>query len=161
VRTKGGSRAGRARRGRQASQIVANLGVAALFAAAGRYEGCIAALAEAAADTASSEIGQALGGPVRLVTSWRAVPAGTDGGISVAGTLSGVAAVVIIVAIAGVGIGGMRHALWPHAAVTLFSACAGLLFDSQLGATVERKGWIGNDLVNFLSTLFAALLASA
>src|SRR3954466_15361888 len=38
------------RRGRRASQIVANLGVAALFAAAGRYEGSVAALAEAAAD---------------------------------------------------------------------------------------------------------------
>jgi uncharacterized membrane protein len=28
-----------------------------------------------------------------------------------------------------------------------------------LGATVERWGWLGNDLVNFTSTLFAAALA--
>jgi len=144
------------RRGRQASQIVANLGVAALFAATGRYAGCIAALAEAAADTASSEIGQASGGPVRLVTTWSTVPSGTDGGISVEGTMAGVAAAAIVVAI-----GGIHHALWPHGAATLISACAGLFFDSLLGATVERRGWIGNDIVNFSSTLFAALLASA
>ncbi len=37
----------------------------------------------------------------------------------------------------------------------------GLFFDSLLGATVERKGWIGNDLVNFSSTAFAAAVALA
>jgi uncharacterized membrane protein len=32
----------------------------------------------------------------------------------------------------------------------------GLLFDSLLGATVERRGWLNNDAVNFLSTGSAA-----
>jgi uncharacterized membrane protein len=35
-----------------------------------------------------------------------------------------------------------------------------LFFDSLLGATAERKGWIGNDLVNFTSTAFAAGVAA-
>ncbi len=35
----------------------------------------------------------------------------------------------------------------------------GLFFDSLLGATVERKGWLGNDLVNFASTAFSAGVA--
>jgi uncharacterized membrane protein len=35
----------------------------------------------------------------------------------------------------------------------------GLVFDSWLGATVERRGWLGNDLVNFSSTVFAAGVA--
>jgi len=39
------------------------------------------------------------------------------------------------------------------------AACAGLIFDSLLGATVERRGWLGNDLVNFSSTVFAAAVA--
>jgi uncharacterized membrane protein len=34
-----------------------------------------------------------------------------------------------------------------------------LFFDSLLGATVERRGWLGNDLVNFSSTAFTAALA--
>jgi uncharacterized protein (TIGR00297 family) len=145
---------GEARRGRRASQIVANLGVAALCAAAGEYGGCIAALAEAAADTVSSEIGQAVGGPVWLITSLRRVPAGTDGGVSLVGTMAGVAAAGVVVAM-----GTLHHALWPEKASVFVGACAGLFFDSLLGATVERWGWVGNDLVNFASTLFAAAVA--
>jgi uncharacterized protein (TIGR00297 family) len=143
------------RRGRRASQIAANLGIAALFAASGLYEGCFAALAEAASDTASSEIGQVSGGTVRLITTWKIVPSGTNGGISVGGTLAGVIAAAIIVAI-----GAIHPGIRPHLVAVFLSACAGLLFDSLLGATVEGKGWIGNDLVNFTSTLFAALLAT-
>ncbi|MBS1799224.1 MAG: DUF92 domain-containing protein [Acidobacteria bacterium] len=143
------------RRGRQASQIAANLGIAALFAATGRYEGCIAALAEAAGDTASSEIGQAVGGPVRLLTTGKPAPAGTNGGITLAGTMAALFGAAITVSV-----GALNHALWPHALVIFLAACAGVIFDSLLGATAENKGWIGNDLVNFASTLFAALLAT-
>lgn len=143
------------RRGRRASQLVANLGVAGLFAAAGRYEGCVAALAEAAADTVSSEIGQATGYPARLVTTGRMVPAGTDGGVTLTGTLAGLIAAALVVMV-----GSGHHPVWPVQARTWMAAGAGLYFDSLLGATVERRGWMGNDLVNFTSTLFAAWIAS-
>ncbi len=144
------------RRGRRAAQIVANLGVAALAAAMGSYTGCIAALAEAAADTVSSEIGQAVGGTAWLVTSWRRVPAGTDGGVSLVGSVAGVMAAAVVV-----GFGALHHALWPYGLAVFGAACAGLVFDSLLGATVERRGWMGNDWVNFASTLFAAVAACA
>jgi uncharacterized protein (TIGR00297 family) len=143
-----------ARSGRTASQIAANLGVAALFAAAGRYAGCIAALAEAAADTVSSEMGQALGGRTVMITTLKQVEGGTDGGVSLAGSIAGLIAAGVIVAI-----GGIRHALSPNEISVMVAACAGLFFDSLLGATVERRGWLGNDLVNFSSTLFAAVIA--
>lgn len=143
------------KRGRRASQIVANLGVAGLFAAVGWYEGCVAALAEAAADTVSSEIGQATGHPARLITTGQAVPAGTDGGVTVMGTVAGLVAAAVVVAL-----GSGHHSLWPTQVVTWMAASAGLYCDSLLGATVERRGWIGNDLVNFTSTLVAAALAS-
>jgi uncharacterized membrane protein len=35
----------------------------------------------------------------------------------------------------------------------------GLFFDSLLGATLERRGWLNNDGVNFLSTVSAACFA--
>jgi uncharacterized membrane protein len=40
--------------------------------------------------------------------------------------------------------------------VAFAAGVLGLFFDSLLGATLERRGWIGNDLVNFASTAFAA-----
>jgi uncharacterized membrane protein len=48
-----------------------------------------------------------------------------------------------------------------QAAIALFAGICGLFFDSFLGATVERRGWLGNDLVNFTSTVFAATFAAA
>jgi uncharacterized membrane protein len=36
---------------------------------------------------------------------------------------------------------------------------AGMLIDSLLGATLQRRGWIDNQTVNLISTLAAAALA--
>lgn len=161
--------------GREASQVIANLGVAGLLASMGGItllqslssSGSInlaedrvqvmvlAALAEATADTVSSEIGQAFGGTPFLVTNLRKVAPGTDGAISWLGTLMGVAAALIVVA---GGAWAMALGLG-SATIALVAGVLGLLFDSLLGATWERKGWIGNDLVNFASTLFAAIVA--
>ena len=43
--------------------------------------------------------------------------------------------------------------------IALAAAVFGLLFDSLLGATLERRGWLNNDAVNFLSTAGAAVFA--
>ncbi len=144
--------------GRRASQIVANLGVAGLCAGAASpllSAACIAALAEATADTVSSEMGQALNGRTLLITSLREVPAGTDGGISIAGTTLGAVAAGIIVLVAA-ATGSLS---WQNSMAAFLAGIGGLLFDSYLGATVERRGWLGNDLVNFTSTALAANLA--
>lgn len=148
--------------GRRASQVVANLGLAGLLAAGGTkgspeaatmLAACIAALAEAAADTVSSEMGQALGGKTILIVSGRLVPPGTDGGVSLAGTACGLLTAALVVAV------GPFAQDW-KAALSIFAAASlGLLFDSLLGASVERRGWLGNDLVNFASTASAAVLA--
>ncbi len=151
-----------ARHGRSAAQVLANLGVAGLCAWSGRYMALLsaevmllAALAEATADTVSSEIGSAFGGTPYLLTTLRPVPAGTDGAVSVTGTSAGLAgALAVTVA------GGWALSLPVAAAAAAFAGGAcGLLFDSLLGATVERQGWLGNDLVNFSSTVFAAAVA--
>jgi uncharacterized protein (TIGR00297 family) len=115
----------------------------------------LAALAEAAADTVSSEIGQAFGGAPFMLTTLRRVPPGTDGAISLNGTLAGILAAAIVAASGALAL-GMSFA---ECFIAYAAATAGLFFDSLLGATVERKGWIGNDLVNFTSTAFAAVVA--
>src|SRR6266404_6157065 len=50
------------------------------------------ALAEAATDTVASEIGQYRGPDARLISTWERVPAGTDGGITIPGSIAGMAA---------------------------------------------------------------------
>jgi uncharacterized protein (TIGR00297 family) len=155
------------RRGRNAAQIVANLGAAGLAAITGASAfdlhsalgrvmvlGC---LAEATADTVSSEIGAAFGGKPFLVTTWRRVEAGTDGAVSLLGTAAGCIAAGLVVA---AGIGAMDLEVKEGLAAWV-GGLTGLWFDSLLGATVERKGWLGNDLVNFLSTVVGGLAALA
>jgi uncharacterized protein (TIGR00297 family) len=148
--------------GRQASQVLANVGVAALFAISYRYFGhfsflaaCAAALAEAAADTVSSECGQALHSSTWLVTTGARVPAGTNGGISLPGTACG--------ALAALGMSLM--AVWagllasPSAWIVFAAAFCGMCLDSLLGTLLERPGGLNNNAVNLLGTLSAALLA--
>jgi uncharacterized protein (TIGR00297 family) len=153
------------RRGRSASQVAANLGAAALatipvsashFASIpGRpmLIALIAALAEATADTMSSELGEVLGGEPLLLTTLQRVPAGTDGAISLAGTLAGCAGAAAIALLAVV----VLPMSWLEGLAALFAAVFGLFVDSLLGATLERKGWLNNDAVNFLSTIAAAM----
>jgi uncharacterized protein (TIGR00297 family) len=158
------------KRGRRASQVAANLGVAAVagipFAGAYGFSAAmpptpaalaamLAAMAEAAADTLSSELGQVLGGEPRLLTTLRPVPAGTDGAITWVGTLAGCVGAAVVVAVGQAALALTRQ----QALAALGAAIAGLFFDSLLGAGPERSGWLNNDAVNALSTLFAAVLA--
>ena len=150
--------------GRKASQVLANLGVAAgcaiFFVATHRTAifllSFVAALAEAAADTVSSELGQAGNQNPRLITNWQEVPAGTDGGISVIGTAAGLAAAILISAVGWLT--GLLPVRWMGACIT--AAMAGMLADSYLGAGFQRRGILNNDAVNFLGTLIAALAAA-
>ena len=115
----------------------------------------LAALAEAAGDTISSEIGQWLSGRAYMITTLKPVPAGQDGGVSLAGTLAGMGASVVIIGV-GYALGLCR----PGTAIVAFIAAgAGNLVDSYLGATIERRGLVGNGIVNFAGTSFAGGLA--
>jgi uncharacterized protein (TIGR00297 family) len=150
------------REGRNGWQVLANLAVAALgsvvFSTTGNrvwLVAALAALAEAATDTVASEIGQYRGRDARLITTWERVPAGTDGGITMHGSIAGMVAGFGIAAIAALGGMLLPSQIW----IAAVAGFAGMLFDSLLGATLQRRGWIGNQAVNFLSTLAAAALA--
>lgn len=151
------------RGGRTAFQVLANLGTAAACGVAlvlsRRPElwllALSAALAEAAADTVSSEYGQARGNSAYLITTWEVVPAGTDGGISLAGTLAGIAASVLLALICAAAHLAPRRWIVP----IIVAGILGMFTDSYLGAWLERRHRLSNDQVNFLSTVAAALLA--
>jgi len=149
--------------GRTALQVLANLAVAAgcagLSALTGRTVFLLAvsaALAEAAADTVSSELGQARSAKARLITTWEEVAAGTDGGVSWTGTLAGMAAAASVSLVSLLA--GLVPLKW--LGVSIFAAVVGMIADSFLGALLERRRVLNNDAVNFLSTLVAAATAS-
>jgi uncharacterized protein (TIGR00297 family) len=150
--------------GRTALQVLANLAVAAGCAALSSFTArravfllaLSASLSEAAADTVSSELGQARSAKARLITTWEEVSAGTDGGVSLAGSVAGVGAAAVVSLVCVVT--GLIPLRW--LGVAIIAAVAGMLADSFLGALLERRKVLNNDAVNFLGTLIAAVTAS-
>jgi len=171
---------------RNARQVVANGGIAALAALLGRWPEAAGALAAAAADTWATEIGAFSRTPPRLITSGARISAGESGGITplgAAGGLTGALAIASLSSLAAPALG------WRGAAVAAAGGAIGMMFDSLLGATLQSRfacpvcgrvterpsnrgchgpvelvrgfPWLDNDAVNLACTLAGALLAGA
>jgi uncharacterized protein (TIGR00297 family) len=156
---------------RGAGHAIANVGVAAICSiAVWRGLGLvplfmgITALATAAADTAGSEIGQLIGKRAFHPLTLRRVERGTDGAISIEGTLAGLFG-ALIVAIAGTAMA--THHIRPGfiGTVTIDKArviivvtiCAilGSYSESVIGSLTKN---VNNHVMNFLNTVVGALL---
>jgi uncharacterized protein (TIGR00297 family) len=163
-RRSGTAEAGEGRRG--ARNALANAGVAVLCAllaaltpfdtfAAALAAAFVASLGAAFADTAESEVGQLYASAPRLISTMRRVPPGTDGAVSLPGTLAGLVAATLTATL------GLALGLVEGAASMLLVALAaflGTVVDSLVGALAPR---VGNELTNVLCTLVAAALALA
>jgi len=152
--TRGGGRRG-------AAQVFANGGVAAACALLSHWYGALlpafaGALAAAAADTWSTEIGARSAKPPRLITTWQSVEAGTDGGVSWLGSAGGALGALVIAASALL-LGLVSRPLAPMVALAGF---VGATLDSVAGATLQRRSWMNNDAVNLLATAAGAVVAA-
>ena len=142
---------------RGARNAFANCGVAllcavlaALFHSEAFAAAFVASLGAAFADTAESEVGQLASRAPRLITTLRKVPPGTDGAVSVPGTLAGLATAGLTALL------GLMLGLVTGPGVVLLVALAaflGTLTDSFVGALAPR---VGNELTNVFCTLVAA-----
>lgn len=155
---RGIAQSGRGRRG--ARNALANCGVAvacAVAAALTPFPGAFAAafvasLGAAFADTAESEVGQLSSRRPRVILGLKEVPPGTDGAVSVSGSLAGVAAAgstAWLAYVLGIVDGAGVLIVW-------VAAFLGTIADSLAGALAPR---IGNEATNVLCTLVAATLA--
>lgn len=153
------------KRGRTGIQILANLGPASMTVAPlllwrplshVLLAGFVAAIAEAAADTVSSELGQVLAPrKAYLVTNLERVECGRDGAISFAGCMAALVVSALICAVCQWVDLLLPRWFW----LATLSGFAGMLLDSILGATIERPGRLGNNSVNFVSGAFSAFVA--
>ena len=146
---------------RGVGQVLANAGLAALFGASAYLFPDIeklfslltaACFASAAGDTLSSELGTVYGSRFYNILSFRKDMRGKDGVISLEGILAGAAGSLVIAAVYRLGTGDQKMML------ILISGISGNIVDSMLGASLEDKKLISNDVVNFVNTVAAAAI---
>jgi uncharacterized protein (TIGR00297 family) len=121
----------------------------------------VSAIAVAASDTAASEIG-IVDPRVFLITTFKPVRRGTDGGISLTGEFAAFIAAAYTSAISYVIFAGLDKDLL-HGPATLFipMLCGflGCQIDSVIGATWEQRKRIGKLGNNFVSIAMGTLIA--
>jgi uncharacterized protein (TIGR00297 family) len=148
---------------RTAGQVFANVGAAGLLGLLCFFYPAkidvlrlmmAASLASAAADTVASELGMVYGKRFYNCISFKNDQKGLDGVVSLEGTLFGLAASLIIALVYALSFAWNLNFWWIIIAGTI-----GNLADSVLGATLERQGYVGNNAVNFLNTVIAAVVA--
>lgn len=150
---------------RTAGQVLANAGVAGLLGLVGWLLSAQAplallmmagAFAAATADTMSSELGNVYGRRYYNILTLRPDVRGENGVVSAEGTLLGLAGSALVAGAYCVSEGWGAAFGW-----LLVAGTAGNVADSLLGATLERRGYLTNNTVNFINTLVGAATAAA
>lgn len=118
--------------------------------------GYVASFATKLSDTTASEVGKAYGKRTFLITTLQPVPAGTEGAVSLEGTLAGVVGSAVIAAV-GWGTGLISPL---GAGLCLIAAFIATNLESVIGATLQEKlPWLTNELVNIVNTTIGAIAA--
>jgi uncharacterized protein (TIGR00297 family) len=120
--------------------------------------GYVASFSTKLSDTSASEVGKAYGKRTFLITTFKPVPRGTEGAVSLEGTLAGIIASVAIALVGyGVGLIGSLGIFW-----CVVAAFVATNIESVIGATIQEKfDLLTNEVVNILNTLVGATVAIA
>ncbi|MFQ4139541.1 TIGR00297 family protein [Nodosilinea sp. PGN35] len=115
----------------------------------------VSSLSTKLSDTTASEVGKAYGQRTFLITSLKPVPAGTEGAVSLEGTLAGVVGSAVM-ALVGWAVGLITP--W-GIAICLVAALVATTLESLLGATLQTQiEWLTNEVVNGVNTTLGALI---
>jgi uncharacterized protein (TIGR00297 family) len=116
----------------------------------------VGSVATAAGDTMASEIG-VTGGQPYMITNFRRVPPGTNGGVTLLGEVIALAGSVIVSIVAFLlGVIDL-----PLVVVCSIAGIVGTNIDSLVGALLENRGIVGNAGTNFIATAGGGLFAMA
>ena len=118
--------------------------------------GYVASFSTKLSDTCASEVGKAYGKRTFLITTMQPVPRGTEGAISLEGTVAGVVASLAMAMVGwSVGLIDAMGLLW-----CIIAAFVATNLESLIGATWQNQvGWLTNEVVNFINTLIGAIVA--
>lgn len=120
--------------------------------------GYVASMSTKLADTCASEIGKAYGKRTFLITTFQPVPRGTEGAVSLEGTLAGLVAAAAI-AVLGWAVGLITPL---GIAISVIAAFIATNFESLIGATLQTQyRWLTNEMVNIVNTFIGAVVAVA
>lgn len=139
---------------RTTANIFGNSGAAVIALILGAQIAFYGAVAAALADTISSEIGMLSKSKPRLITNFKKVGIGTDGGVTLLGLVAGLIGALII-SLLYFYLERNILIIW----VLTIAGFAGSLIDSFLGAIFEREGRLNNMEVNFVASICGALIA--
>jgi uncharacterized protein (TIGR00297 family) len=118
--------------------------------------GYVASLSTKLADTTASEVGKAYGKRTFLITTLQPVPRGTEGAVSLEGTVAGIVGGLMITIVAYF----LQIVSWQGILICVVSAFIATNLESVIGATLQSKfDWLTNELVNVLNTLIGAAVA--
>lgn len=116
----------------------------------------VASLATKLSDTVASEIGKAYGKSTYLITTLKMVPRGTEGAVSLEGTVAGIVASIIVSAMAiSLGLIDGRGGV-----ICVIAAFVATTCESFIGAVYQDSiDWLTNELVNLINTAIGAVVA--
>lgn len=118
--------------------------------------GYVASFSTKLSDTSASEVGKAYGKRTFLITTLEPVARGTEGAVSLEGTLAGVLASVATALVGwGVSLIDLRGIIF-----CVFAAFIATNLESVIGATLQSKlDWMTNEVVNMINTMIGAIAA--
>ncbi|MBD2654363.1 TIGR00297 family protein [Synechocystis sp. FACHB-383] len=118
--------------------------------------GYVASFSTKLSDTTASEVGKAYGKSTFLITTLQPVPRGTEGAVSVEGTVAGFVAGSAL-AFLGYGLGLITLGGVMFSTLAAFGATN---LESVIGATLQNKWpWLTNEVVNGINTFLGAAIA--
>lgn len=120
--------------------------------------GFVASFCTKLSDTCGTEIGKAYGKRTFLITTLQPVPRGTEGAVSLEGTLAGVVGSIVLAFV-----GWLVGLISPWGIlICAIAAFVATTIESLIGATIEDKvPFLSHDVVNILNTLIGAVVAIA
>ena len=118
--------------------------------------GYVASFATKLSDTTASEVGKAYGKSTFLITTLKPVPRGTEGAISLEGTLAGIVGGILISLVAY----SLGMITFQGVIICTIAAFIATNVESVIGATLQSDiDWLSNELVNVINTIVGAVVA--